>query len=361
MDFDDESRIKNLFWANARSRAACEEFGDVITFDTTYLTNKYNMPFAPFVGVNHHGQSILLGCGLISNEDTDAFTWLFKSWLKCMNSCAPNAIITDQDKAMKNAIEIVFPNTRHRWCLWHIMKKLPEKLKGYNEYDSMKSAIQCVVYNSLSTIEFETSWNRLIDDFKLEDNDWLLGLYIERRRWVPALVKNSFWAGMSTTQRSESMNSFFDGYVHPSTTLKQFVEQYENALRSKVEKESQADYESFNVTIPCVTKYKVEKQFQGCYTTKKFKEAQDEVKGKVYCISFLVRDDEGIEVYKVSEDMVGETERVGNFIVFFNHVDCDVKCNCKLFEFRGILCRHCLTVLIQKNIHILPDKYIIWR
>jgi len=25
---------------------------------------------------------------------------------------------------MKNAIEIVFPDTRHRWCLWHIMKKL---------------------------------------------------------------------------------------------------------------------------------------------------------------------------------------------------------------------------------------------
>jgi hypothetical protein len=28
---------------------------------TTYLTNRYDMPFAPFVGVNHHGQSILLG------------------------------------------------------------------------------------------------------------------------------------------------------------------------------------------------------------------------------------------------------------------------------------------------------------
>lgn len=91
------------------------------------------------------------------------------------------------------------------------MKKLREKLKGYNEYDSMKSAIQCVVYNSPSTTEFETSWNRLIDGFMLEDNDWLLGLYIERRQWFPAFVKNSFWAGISTTQRSESMNSFFDG------------------------------------------------------------------------------------------------------------------------------------------------------
>ncbi|KAK8949262.1 Protein FAR-RED IMPAIRED RESPONSE 1 [Platanthera zijinensis] len=77
IDYDEENRIKNLFWADARCRAAYEDFGDVITFDTTYLTNKYDMPFAPFVGVNHHGHSILLGCGLISSEDTENFIWLF--------------------------------------------------------------------------------------------------------------------------------------------------------------------------------------------------------------------------------------------------------------------------------------------
>jgi len=68
MDMDDDCRLRNVFWANARSREAYEFFGDVITFDTTYLTNRYDMPFALFVGVNHHGQSILLGGGLISNE-----------------------------------------------------------------------------------------------------------------------------------------------------------------------------------------------------------------------------------------------------------------------------------------------------
>ncbi|XP_022885539.1 protein FAR-RED IMPAIRED RESPONSE 1-like [Olea europaea var. sylvestris] len=114
MDLDDESRLKNLFWADNRSWQAYKEFGDVVTFDTTYLTNKYDMPFAPFVGVNHHGQSILLGCGLLSNEDTDTFVWLFKTWMLCMHGQAPNGIITDQDRAMQNVIQIVFPNTRHR-------------------------------------------------------------------------------------------------------------------------------------------------------------------------------------------------------------------------------------------------------
>ncbi|XP_062161880.1 protein FAR-RED IMPAIRED RESPONSE 1-like [Alnus glutinosa] len=198
-DMDDDCRLRNVFWADARSRAAYDFFGDVITFDTTYLTNSYDMPFAPFVGVNHHGQSILLGAGLILSEDIDTFVWLFKCWLECMNGQAPKAIMTDQDRAMKNAIAIVFPESRHRY---------------YKTF------------------------------------------------WVPAYMKDTFWAGMSTTQRSESMNAFFDGYVHSRTTLKEFVHEYDNALRRMVESETRADFDSFNRTIPCISALQLEKSFK---------------------------------------------------------------------------------------------------
>ncbi|RYR14804.1 hypothetical protein Ahy_B04g071503 isoform B [Arachis hypogaea] len=69
--------IKNAFWADARSRTAYEYFGDVVSFDTTYNTNRYNLVFGSFVGVNHHGQSTLLGCALMKNEDIQSFKWLF--------------------------------------------------------------------------------------------------------------------------------------------------------------------------------------------------------------------------------------------------------------------------------------------
>jgi hypothetical protein len=78
IDRDGECRMKNVFWADARSMASYKDFKDVVTFDTTYLTNKYKMPFAPFVEVNHHGQLILFGAALISSEDTTTFVWLFR-------------------------------------------------------------------------------------------------------------------------------------------------------------------------------------------------------------------------------------------------------------------------------------------
>ena len=72
---------------------------------------------------------MLLGCDLLSSKDTNTFTWLFTTWLDCMHEHAPNSIFTDQDKAMKKAIKVVFRKARHRLCLWHIMKKIPEKKK----------------------------------------------------------------------------------------------------------------------------------------------------------------------------------------------------------------------------------------
>lgn len=133
MDLDDKGRLINVFWTDARSRAAYESFWMSLP-STRRTTNKYDMPFAPFVGVNHHGQSILLGCELVCKEDIDTFVWLFQSWLSCISGRAPVATITDQYKAMQRAIEIGFPATHHRWCIWHIMKKIPEKLRGFHEY-----------------------------------------------------------------------------------------------------------------------------------------------------------------------------------------------------------------------------------
>jgi len=104
----------------------------------------------------------------------------------------------------------------------------------------------------------------------------LCGLYSERTHWVPAYVKDIFWAGMSTTQRSESMNPFFDSYVHSGSMLKEFIDQIDHALRRKVLNERATNFNSFCCTIPCISHYPIEKKFQNVYTNAKFKEVQGE-------------------------------------------------------------------------------------
>ncbi|KAH7650627.1 FHY3/FAR1 family protein [Dioscorea alata] len=366
IDMDEERHLRNIFWADARSITAYEAFGDVVSFDTTYLTNKYDMPFAPFVGVNHHGQTILFGCGLLSKEDTETYIWLFRTWLECMSGKAPKAITTDQCMAIQGAIKTVFPNSHHRLCLWHIMKKIPEKLGGLSEYKAIKKILKSIVYEAVDIQEFETIWLKIIEDDNIGKNGWLTYLYTNRHRWAPVYVKGVFWDGMSTTQRSESISAFFDGYVVPTTSLKQFVEQYDNALKSKIEKENKADFATFNSSFPMLTDCHFEKQLQEAYTNEIFKLFQDELRGMLYCNLTFVRSEGATSIFQVTDILKGKNGRVRRqvcFNVYQNELEFDIRCTCRLFEFRGIICRHICKVLIEKNVKEIPSQYILprWR
>jgi hypothetical protein len=165
---DENGCMGNCFWADARSRAAYQYFGDVFTFDATYLTNCYKMPFVPFTG---------------------SYTWLLKTWLEAMFGRAPFTIITDDDKAMGKAIAEVLPNVTHRLCLWHILQKVPEHLAHiYNNYPSFQRDFQHCIHSTITIEEFETEWSEIVGKYDLVENDWLKKLYMRREKWVPAYL-----------------------------------------------------------------------------------------------------------------------------------------------------------------------------
>lgn len=94
LDIDEESRVKSVLWCNGKNRIDYAHFGDVVTFDTTYRTNLYNMPFGLFVGVNEHYQSTIFGGVLMRDEKIAAFEWAFKTFVEIMNGKAPDTILT---------------------------------------------------------------------------------------------------------------------------------------------------------------------------------------------------------------------------------------------------------------------------
>ncbi|KAL8531269.1 hypothetical protein ACS0TY_008044 [Phlomoides rotata] len=103
--------------AEAICQAAYEEFNDVVSFDTTYLVNRYKMSFTSIVGVNHHRHSILLGCELVTHKDAESFRWLFQNWLQAMNGVHSNVIITNQCPSINAVIRDLMPNMTHRYCI----------------------------------------------------------------------------------------------------------------------------------------------------------------------------------------------------------------------------------------------------
>ncbi|KAI3496328.1 hypothetical protein L1887_38685 [Cichorium endivia] len=102
----DGNVLSAMFWADEREKAYYNEFGDVISFDATFRTNKYQMIFVPFTAIDHHKKSVTVGAGLLSNETIESYCWLLKAFLKAHGK-QPTIVLTDQDPAIKQAVQLV--------------------------------------------------------------------------------------------------------------------------------------------------------------------------------------------------------------------------------------------------------------
>ncbi|XP_076898573.1 protein FAR1-RELATED SEQUENCE 5-like [Bidens hawaiensis] len=103
-------KLIRVFWADEISKSNYLAFGDIISFDATFNTNKYKMVFVPFTAIDNHCHSVTVGAELLASETIESYTWLLQMLLKSFGS-APKVVVTDQDPVMKQAIAYVFPNT----------------------------------------------------------------------------------------------------------------------------------------------------------------------------------------------------------------------------------------------------------
>ena len=130
----------------------------MLAFDTTYKTNKYNKPLVIFSGANHHTQTTILGCALVSDEKLETYTWLLETFLKAMANKNPKVVVIDGDGAMREAIKQVFPDGRDQVCAWHLQKNACENVKNPTFLEDFKD----MIYPNYKVNEFEDHWKEMI-------------------------------------------------------------------------------------------------------------------------------------------------------------------------------------------------------
>ncbi|KAK0593930.1 hypothetical protein LWI29_030171 [Acer saccharum] len=293
-----EDRITHCFWADAISRLAYEIYGDVVVFDTTYNTNRYSMVFAPLIGVNNHGQTIVFACAFLSDETTDSFIWLFEQFKKAMPGGAPKMIITDQDLAMTKAISEVFPDSFHRYCSWHILNKFSEKINAIT-YRDYYSDFQKCIWQSYTREEFDSNWIEIVEKSNLNDNAWLRSMYELRSKWVPVYINHVFSVGMSSSQRAEISHAFFKRYVSKKNSLFDFITRFNRALAHQRHEELRADHVDINEKPVFKLPLHIEKQMSEIYT-----HIIDKAMTRLD-VSKIVEDDLESVLQKVSQMIIG--------------------------------------------------------
>ncbi|CAL8168014.1 unnamed protein product [Prunus armeniaca] len=316
---DGDNRFSRCFWADATSRRAYGFYGDVVVFDTTFNTNRYDLTFAPMLGVNNHGQTIVLACAFLSKETTESFIWMFEEFKKAMPGGEPKTIITDQDAAMSRAISIAFPTTFHRLCIWHITSKFSVKLP-HSAYKEYWGEFQKAIWDTDNKDEFDAKWNIVVTKAGLTDHPWQ---YISRK------------------------NSLMD-----------FIIRFERALSHQRQKELVADHVDAFEVAQCILPMPMNKQMATLYTRTMFQKFEQELIQSTACFLELKTEDASKVVFNVSERKNWET-RVAE-VVYVKDSD-HASCSCKRFEFVGIICKHILALFRRDQIEYMPDKYILKR
>ncbi|XP_048492309.1 protein FAR1-RELATED SEQUENCE 5-like [Beta vulgaris subsp. vulgaris] len=216
---DSMGRLCNVFWRDSTMKDDYELYGDVIVFDTTYRTNRYNLICGAFVGINNHWKNVMFGCCFLSDETIDTFVWLFEVFKKCMVGVCPMSIFTDQDQAMSNALSQVFPNTRTRLCQWHLYQDAVSHFGTFKSDDTFSDAFKKCLRGCYDSVEFEASWDYMMKKYGLEGDKWFARLYQLKDKWSTTLSKDFFSAGILSSQRSESTNNAIGFQASKTTSL----------------------------------------------------------------------------------------------------------------------------------------------
>nr|XP_027088552.1 protein FAR1-RELATED SEQUENCE 5-like [Coffea arabica] len=338
---DCEEQIMNIFWADAGMLIDYNIFGDVVTFDTTYKTNKEYRSFGVFVGFNQHRQIVIFGAALMYDETIDSFKWVFGTFLEAMCGKRPSTILTDQDHAMTAVLSVVMPETFHGLCTFHIRRNFMKHFGNhYKKNSDLPYMFGACMYEFEEVEQFNRVWEAMVKKHNLENNEWLSGLYRIRDKWARCMIKERWTAGMRSPQLSESLNAAIKNHLKLDHDLVQFFRHFNRVVDEKRYNELIAEYE-MRQKLPMVGLRQTPMLVHASetYSPTIFVTFQNEY-GESTAMVILRQQDATMFVEFAVMRYDGGPER----IVVFNRNDLSVRYSCKKYENEGILCGHALKV-----------------
>lgn len=356
IQIDEDDKLTNIFWVDAKSIRDFDSFGDVVCFDMSYKINGYGRPFAPFLGVNHHKQTITFGAALLYDESLESFKWLFDTFKFAMRGKQPQTILTDLTPIMSNAIALAWPGTAQRTCVWHVYQNATKHLSHIFQGSKIfaKDFCKCI-YDHEDEDDFLFAWRSLIEKYDLRNNEWLTKHFDERDKWALPYGRQIYCADMKTNLQSDTLTTALKKYLSPQMDLLTFFKHYERLLDEHRYAELQADFHA-SQSFPRIPPSKLLRQAASIYTPVVFEIFRKEFEMFMDCMLF-----NSGEVGTISEYRVVVPENPKEHFVRFDSTDCSAMCSCKKFEFTGMQCCHVLKVLDFRNIKELPVKYFLKR
>ncbi|KAM0931938.1 hypothetical protein ACQ4PT_000025 [Festuca glaucescens] len=264
----------------------------------------------------------------------------------------------DQCRAMEVAIGMTLPGTVHRWCKWHVFRKAKEELGGiFSKKTGFKDAFNNVVNEMLTIDEFEKAWGRLIEDFGLVENSFMIRAFEARHKWAKPYFKDKYCARMTSTQRVESANHMLKTYVPRNSSMNKFVSQCNKLLKDRNEAEDSEEHKNKQCNCKERGGWPIEKHARRIYTRAVMKHFKAELeRGQNFNPP---KELEARSLYEL-EHSYAHLRPSWARTTFRVRVEEGERfqCDCGLFGHFGIMCGHVIRLMIHLGLNQIPDFHI---
>jgi hypothetical protein len=335
--------LHSAFWCSSLQKLNAEIYSDVVIFDPTYKTNDLGLPLACFLGVNSHGNTVVLACSLLGDETSETFIWVFERFKQV--SSYPVMIFTDDDPSISLAVNTCFPNSIHRLCVWHLARNIVKNMAQSGLLSSFMSSFYAI-QKLIDIAEFEQSWIELKERLTFQTKQeppYLNKLYDSRQKWAKCYFSHAFDAGMNTTQRGEGFNAWIKRIVGSRSRLVDVMRScVEDTGHNEKIRGSLAEIKSALLGHKLAFGFPFEAKWAKCLTLYAYNMFREQLSLSITYIS----DSEGRVHHPEQPHKIRYVDIVeGN-------------CTCGYPASFGLPCRHIFNISIKIQLQELPDRWV---
>lgn len=164
---DDHERLERVLFFHNASLQLLRLFPRSYVLDSTYQTNRFNLPLLDIVGFTATNRSFVIGQVFLTHEEEQDYVWALQ-WIRDLyeeyNLPTPESITTDKAGGVHKACSVVWPEVPHLLCRWHINKDVKRYCQKHwlmrTEDQGSNDMRKTIIDENVK--EFMNLWNQML-------------------------------------------------------------------------------------------------------------------------------------------------------------------------------------------------------
>ncbi|WCJ38427.1 hypothetical protein M5689_019488 [Euphorbia peplus] len=224
---DEGNTLTHIFMAHPVAVKLLRTYYWWIGVDSTYKTNKYNMPLLEIVGTTPCQKNFLVAYVFLQNESAESYRWALQT-LRGMflKDKFPVAITSDRELGLIRPLQDVFPESQHLLCTWHINRDVvAHVIKRCKQTENFAASFKSGRWKKIIHAPTIEDYNYEVNSMKevyaknlshivqYLETTWL----VHKEKFVDAWTNNLLHFGNKTTCRVEAAHASLKDWLYTST------------------------------------------------------------------------------------------------------------------------------------------------